>query len=287
MRTWRVLVIALCAGLLACRGKEPVVRFPGATTGLLRPQQLDSLAAVVRQLNAIVLADVRDISTEYDRCLGPRTVLHLAGVKTLLGGAHADAMELRLFGGQLPNNRYVEISESPRYVLGRRYVLFLFNRDWRFSPVISDHAFRVEAIAGREVLVAPNGKAVTGVSALAVETETRMLFVPEGLPGIGTVRMSPTPVVAFTPCGVSPDGTTRCPTLAADLPVSSEYFPVPKPWTPPPPTREDVANAIGMDDLVRKIDAAARAISVTPGGYFASRPRLECWDVSSTREPAQ
>jgi hypothetical protein len=287
MRTWRVLGIALCAGLMACGGRETGVRFPGATTGLLRPQRLDSLATVIRQLNAIVLADVRDISTDYDRCEGPRTVLHLAGVKVLLGGAHPDTMQLRLFGGSLPNNRYVEMSESPRYMLGRRYVLFLFNRDWRFSPVISDHAFRVEPIAGREVLVAPNGKAVTGVSDRAVETETRMLFVPEGLPGIGTVSMSPTPVVAFTPCGVNPDGTPNCPRLPASSPVSNEFFPVPEPWTPKPPTREDVASTLGIDDLVRRIDAAARAIGVTPGGYFASRPRLECWDASPTREPAK
>lgn len=285
MRVWRIMGMLACAAVWACRGGEGRARFPGDTTGIRRPEALSDLASVVRQLNAVLLAQIRDISTDFDRCEGPRTVLHLGNVKTLLGAAHTDTLQLRVFGGPLPNNRYVELSESPRYVLGGRYVLFLFNTDWRFSPVISNHAFRIEQAGEREVLIAPNGHAVTGVSPLAVETRTRLLFVPKGVPGIGEVSVTPTPVVSLSPCGVNPDGTPRCPSVPVDTQTSREFFPTPPPWTPLPATREDVVNTLGVDDFVRRIDSVARSIGVTPGGYFARRPRLECWDAVPTRSP--
>jgi hypothetical protein len=272
------LVITACGGREDRRGGE--VRFPGDTTGIVRPQMVDSLSAVVRQLNAIVLADVRDISTDYDGCEGPRTVLHLANVRSLLGGAHTDTMQIRVFGGPLPGGRYLRDSKSPRYVAGGRYVLFLFNTDWRYSPVIADYAFRVEPAAGAEMLIAPNGHAVTGVDPLGVETRTRMLFLPKGVPGVGDVRVAPAAISQFVPCAIDPDGTPRCPPIPADTQRSREFFPAAPPWTPAPATREDVVNAIDVRTLVRKIDSVATTIGATPGGYFARRPRLECWNTT-------
>ena len=283
----RVLCTSSCICALACeRRGDDAVRFPGDTTGIVRPQALTDLASHIRQLNAIVLADVRDISTSYDRCVGPRTVLHLGNVRSLLGSPHTDTMQLRVFGGPLPNGRYVQASESPRYVGGRRYLLFLFNTDWRFSPVIGDLAFRVENIAGREVLVSPNGQGVTGVSTLAVETQTPTLMLPAGLPGVGSVVMSPTPMAQFVPCGVNADGTPRCPPIPVDSLPPRETFQAAKPWTPQP-TAEDVARTITLNELVSKIDSVAKALGVTPGGYFAGSPRLECWDAIPTRKPLQ
>ncbi|MBC7789612.1 MAG: hypothetical protein H7Z74_06680 [Anaerolineae bacterium] len=273
------LLIAGCAGLMACQGRERTARFPGDTTGIVRPRALNDLSSVVSQLNAIVQADVRDISTAFDRCEGPRTVLHLRNVRSLLGHPHAGDMELRVFGGPLPDGRYARASESPRYVAGRRYLLFLFNTDWRFSPVIADLAFRLEPVARREVLVSPDGHGVTGVSALAVETQTRMLFLPQGLPGVGSVRVARTPETQFVPCGMNSDGSPRCPRLPVDSQPPRETFVAADPFIPRPPSAEDVINTIDSKELVRKIDSAATAIGVKPGGYFASRSRLECWDV--------
>jgi hypothetical protein len=285
MTKWRVLAMAAIIGVSACRG-EVAVQFPGDTTGIIRPQALDSLASVVRQLNAIILADLRDISTDYESCEGPRTVLHFGNVQSLLGMSHTDTLQLRVFGGPLPQNRYVADSKSPRYVLGGKYLLFLFNTDWRFSPVISDHAYRVEMAAGKEVLIAPNGHAVTGVSPLGVETQTRLLFIPNGLPGVGEIRVTPSQKAQLIPCQVNPDGTSRCPQLPADTQPPREP-PPPALWTPEPPNREDVVRTLKVSDLVAKIDSVAQAIGVTPGGYFAKRSRLECWNVQPTREPSQ
>lgn len=291
MRNWRQFGFSVCLVVAACRGREVVrggaARFPGDTAGIIRPQALDDVPSVVRQLNAIVEARVRDASTDFDPCEGPRTILHLGEVRTLLGAAHTDTMQLRLFGGPVGSDRYIEFSESPRYRVGGRYVLFLFNTDWRFSPVISSHAFRIDSAAGREILIAPNGQAVTGVSQLAVETRTRILAVPDGVPGIGTVSMSPTAVTSVTPCGMNPDGTPNCPRVPSDSTISPEFFPAQQAWIPRPATREDIVNTLDKRQLVKKIDSVARSIGVTPGGYYAGRSRLECWDAIPTRGPAQ
>lgn len=285
-RRRRCLTMTACAAgwlaALACAGRGDAPRFPGDTTGIVRPRALGDLASVVRQLNAIVVADVRDIATSYDRCEGPRTVVQLRNVRALLGAPHTDTMQLRVFGGPVPGGGYVRDAESPRYAVGRRYLLFLFNTDWRFSPVIGDLAFRVERAAGREVLVSPDGQAVTGVSPIGVETGTPMLFLPEGQPGIGTVRVARTPVAQAIPCRVDPDGTPHCPRLPADSERPHETLPAAPAWTPRAPTAEDVARAIDAATLVRQIDSVAKALGVTPGGYFARRPRLECWNTVPT-----
>ena len=273
------------ASVVACTGRtDSVVRFPGDTTGIVRPHSIDGLAAVVQQLNAIVEADLRDISADYDRCEGPRTVLHLAAVRSLLGGAHTDTMTLRVFGGRIPGGRDAELSESPRYIVGKRYVLFLFNTDWRFSPVIGDLAFRIERVDRSEVLISPGGQGVTGVSPLGVETRTRMLYLPEGLPGVGTSRVARAPMAQLTPCGLNADGTSRCPLLPTDSARPGEVFPVVPPWTPAPPTREELSTMISPARLVFMFDSIARTLRVTPGGYFSRRPRLECWDTDPTKK---
>ncbi len=284
----RALCISSCIAALACkeRSRSDEARFPGDTTGIVRPAALSDLASHVRQLNAIVLADVRDISANYDRCEGPRTILHLRNARSLLGSPHTDSMTLRVFGGPVPGGRYAHASESPRYVAGGRYLLFLFNTDWRFSPVMGSLAFRVENIAGREVLLSPDGQGVTGVSTLAVETQTPMLALPAGLPGLGTVVVSRTPAAQFVPCSVNANGTPKCPRLPVDSLPPRETFTAAEPWIPRP-TAEDVARTITVKELVFKIDSVAKGLGAKPGGYFARKPRLECWDAIPTRKPRQ
>ena len=200
---------------------------------------------------SVVLIHPGGLSTSYERCEGPRTILHLANVRSQLGASHPDTLTVRLFGGPLPDGRYARDAESPRYLPGSQYLLFLFNTDWRLSPVISDYAFRVEQAAGKEVLIAPNGHAVTGLSPLDIETRTRLLYIPSGLPSVGQVRVAPTPVAQLQSCGVNADGTPRRPQMPPDSVPQREFFPAAAPWTPAPATREDVVNTLKISDLVR------------------------------------
>jgi hypothetical protein len=71
-------------------------------------------------------------------------------------------VNLRVLGGPTPRGTWLAVSELPQLALDSQYVVFLRNTDWTFSPIVGNLAFRVETIAGREVLVNPDGRAVTG-----------------------------------------------------------------------------------------------------------------------------
>ena len=135
---------------------------------------------LLEQLHSVVEGTVEDIRFDMDDCWGPRTVLTLSNVRTVIGGAHPPSMELYTFGGLLPDGSYVEVSELPLYVLGGRYLLFLRNTDWRYSPVIGDHAYRFERIAGKETLISTSGRGVTGFTDEGIETNTNALTGPVG-----------------------------------------------------------------------------------------------------------
>ena len=109
---------------------------------LIVPDRFDSIGTLLPQLYAVIRGTVADISYDYLDCQGPRTVVKLHNVETLIGERVGDDIELRTFGGPLPNGNYVSASELPRYVADTSYVVFLRNTDWRFSPVMGDLAFR-------------------------------------------------------------------------------------------------------------------------------------------------
>lgn len=171
MRKWRVLAIVVGVGMLACRGGDVIVRFPGDSTGIVRPQALDSLASVVRQLNAIVMADARDISEDYDRREGPRTILHLANVRSLLG--RRTRSQCSCVSSAVPFPAIATSGLRIAKVRTRREIrslpvqhrLALFSR--HLGPCLSRGNARRQ-----EILVPPNGHAVTRVSPLTVETQT-------------------------------------------------------------------------------------------------------------------
>jgi len=96
---------------------------------------------------------------------GPWTRVVLSDVKTHLGSAPA-VVELRQFGGRLPNGKQVVAAELPVFVQGKRYIVFLRNTSWNLSPVVGDLALRVEKVGETEVLVNTDGMAVTGVGAM-------------------------------------------------------------------------------------------------------------------------
>jgi hypothetical protein len=93
---------------------------------------------------------------------GPRQVVALSGVTTLLGQPQPDAVNFRIFGGQLPDGDVISASHTPHYEVGGEYVAFLFNRAWRFAPVVLDYTFRVRSEQGKDVLIHQTGHVLTG-----------------------------------------------------------------------------------------------------------------------------
>jgi hypothetical protein len=169
------------------RDQQNLVRPYGVYRDLSEPGPFATMETLLAQLHSIIEAKVGSITYDYLDCQGPRTLVRLEGVRTLLGGQTEPTLTLRTFGGYLPNGHYVYASELPRYVLGAHYILFLRNNDWKFSPVIGDLAFRTETVAGKTILVDTDGVAVSGVSEAGILRETPQLMEAVGRKVKGTI----------------------------------------------------------------------------------------------------
>ena len=258
---------------------------------LIVPDRFDSIGTLLPQLYAVVRGTVADISYDYLDCQGPRTVVKLRSVETLIGARTDRELELRTFGGPLPNGNYVAASELPRYVADGSYVVFLRNTDWRFSPVMGDLVFREEVIADRPVLVDSDGVAVSGVSEVGVERQTGQLTEPAGLHVLGAEgsrEVSPAQdggairkCERGTKCDL-PEAATEADRRAA---LEATHDPTNR-FVRPPVLKgidpRDVVAAISTDELVDRIRRYSDDLGIEIGGRLELEPRLGCWNVTIT-----
>ena len=107
---------------------------------------------------------LKDVRFTFENCAGPRTDFSyvFSDASPLLGTRVDSAVSVKVLGGPTPNGTWVNVTELPELALDSEYVVFLRNTDWTFSPIVGNLAFRVETLAGREMLVDPSGRAVTG-----------------------------------------------------------------------------------------------------------------------------
>jgi hypothetical protein len=130
-----------------------------------RPAYLiSSTKALLEQTAAVIEGVVSDETTSFDAVLGPRTNVKLSGVKVLIGSLQNSPSEvvLPIFGGLLPDGSHMSATHLPRFAKGLRYVVFLANHDWFYSPIVLEYAFRVETMNGRDVLIDNDGHGVMG-----------------------------------------------------------------------------------------------------------------------------
>jgi hypothetical protein len=130
--------------------------------GKLAP--VSDLQSAASQTAAIVEGYVKEIQYEYSEQDGPWTRVILSNVRAIAGDA-PETVEIRHFGGPLPNGNLMVAAELPVFVPDREYVVFLRNTAWNVSPVVGDLAFRVEKLDGGEVLVNSDGQPVTQIGA--------------------------------------------------------------------------------------------------------------------------
>lgn len=127
---------------------------------------LDALASTA----AIVEGNVTAHTNTYDTAAGPRIVATLTDVTTHFGRYGDRTLQVATLGGPISTTRMLFVPELPRLTEDTRYLVFLTNSAWFFSPVVEDYIFRVELNPrGTEVLIAPTGHAVVGVSAEGLE----------------------------------------------------------------------------------------------------------------------
>lgn len=127
---------------------------------------LDALASTA----AIVEGTVRETAYTFDRAAGPRTVATLIGVTPEFGSYRDDTLQLATLGGPISEREGLFIPELPRLTDDTRYLVFLTNVDWFFSPVVESYVFRLETgPRGTDILIAPSGHAVVGLTAEGLE----------------------------------------------------------------------------------------------------------------------
>lgn len=127
---------------------------------------LDALASTA----AIVEGRVASHTATFDDQAGPRTIAHLIDLTPHFGIYQDRTLPLASLGGRITDDRWMFIPELPRLTDDTRYLVFLTNSDWFFSPVVENYLFRLEpGPRGGEVLIAPSGHAVVGLTAEGVE----------------------------------------------------------------------------------------------------------------------
>lgn len=140
----------------------------GATADTLRDVQStrDALASTA----AIVEGRVASHTATHDDQAGPRTIATLIDLTPHFGTYQDRTLPLATLGGRITDDRWLFIPELPRLTDDTTYLVFLTNADWFFSPVVEDYLFRLEpGPRGGDVLIAPSGHAVVGLSAEGLE----------------------------------------------------------------------------------------------------------------------
>ncbi|MBW8879118.1 MAG: hypothetical protein JF614_29605 [Acidobacteria bacterium] len=128
---------------------------------------LDALASTA----AIVEGTIRENAYTFDPAAGPRTVATLADATADFGRLDDKTLPLATLGGPISEKQELFIPELPVLTDDTRYLVFLTNADWFFSPVVENYVFRLETDPqrGTDVLIAPSGRAVVGLSADGLE----------------------------------------------------------------------------------------------------------------------
>ena len=304
------IVLALGAALGGCRPKQPagqVTTGPETPTPIIpagyqkiAPGPADDSTGMLRQTAVVFRGVVKDIQFTFDNCGGPRTKYVFGDSSALLGALPAGDISLKVLGGPTPSGRWVNVSELPRLALNAQYVTFLRNTDWTYSPIVNKLVFRVETIAGREVLVDPTGRAVTGwsdegpVLSAAVVSEAvgaqRRGYRSADAGVTGAPTRGDAPGLVGQVVQVRP-GTERPPASAApgqDAPLARApsladiehggFF------TKPAVRAESIGNErpVSVENLVSEIRAAASRANVQVGGRVALDPYWKCWSSTPT-----
>src|SRR5262245_37586181 len=156
----RIWIVLIAAGIGAATLGSPTGLEAGQPPPTARkPRPIVDLQSIVDQTAAGVEGVVTDIRYDYSDEEGPWTRVILSGVQSQFDSAPT-VLEIRHFGGPLPDGSLLVAAELPGFVPGKPYIVFLRNTAWNLSPVVGDLALRVETVGGTEVLVSSDGLAV-------------------------------------------------------------------------------------------------------------------------------
>jgi hypothetical protein len=157
-------VYLLGVGLLATAWATSDVHAQAAAASVHRyPPDPSRTRSVLDNSAAIFEARVDDVRYTYDVHTGPRMAVDLAVTNLIAGALASDHVTIPMFGGPIPDGRFMSMSFSVKFAPGRHYILCLYNQPWFYTPLTAE-ALRVLSVNGREVLVSQSGFAVIGLN---------------------------------------------------------------------------------------------------------------------------
>lgn len=163
MKTTRSLLLALCSLLAVCLAQ--------ATTVI--PPTFDQLVA---EADTIFQGTVTDVKSEWTGEGGQRHIISYVTVKVedTLKGNPGDTYTLRMLGGTV-DGETMEVSDSPKFQIGDRDILFVQNNGKQFIPLVGimHGRFQVhkDENTGADVILSNEGKAITDVTKLGQEPD--------------------------------------------------------------------------------------------------------------------
>lgn len=303
------LKTALSIGLLlivGCRSRPlgqqtttgPPLLEPAVPAGYQKvaPAPVDDSRQMLAQTATVFRGSLKSIQFTYDGCSGPRTNYVFSDSSSLLGTQVQSTVTVKVLGGPTPSGRWVRVSELPTLALDSQYVTFLRKTDWTYSPIVGNLVFRVETIAGREVLVHPGGHAVTGwgpdgpllsalpVSEIAGSKHRGYKTLDAPTTGEPTTSGAPNSQGELRPQGSSvppapsnPDSPlARAPSLAKIR--RAGLFARPE-LTPSAISNEPT---VSIDSFVAATRTAADRAQVQIGGRLTLDPSWKCWSNTPT-----
>jgi hypothetical protein len=315
MRTlhWHLKILApgLLLLFVGCRSKPPgqettsgpPLQEPAVPPGYQKipPASASDSRQMLAQTATVFRGSLKSVQFTYDSCSGPRTNYVFSDSSSLLGTTVDSTVTLKVLGGPTPAGRWVGVSELPKLALDSNYVTFVRNTDWTFSPIVGNLVFRVETIAGREVLVHPSGHAVTGWGPDGPLLSASPVSAVVGSKRHG-YRSADTPSAGDQPASGSPDakgdsGSRNNTQVAVPRTQDSPLARAPSPqqireaglFARPELVASAIANEspVSLDAFVSGIRTAAESAQVKIGGRLTLDPNWKCWSSTPTARAAR
>lgn len=213
-----------------------------APTKKATPEDFQSTKSILRRSAAVVQVVADRIAYAFDQHTGPRTVVTFTVSDVLAGSYEKATLELRLFGGPLPDGTTVSTSDEVKYVEGASYVLFLSNEPWFFEPTVGE-PLRVDEIDGQQVLSDTHGRALRSLSPRGMSFGAELVAEDAAPPAPGA----------------------RDENAKATVGALSESPAAVRPLA--------VAEALDVATFSRLLEEAIEAEGVMPNGQFGPAPR--------------
>jgi hypothetical protein len=275
--------------------EEPAI--PGGYTKIA-PMPLDTPTQILSQTATIFRGKLKEVRFAFDLCGGPRTMYVFGDSSSLAGAAVPSSITLKVLGGPTPAGTWISVSELPQLALDSEYVVFLRNTDWTYSPIVSNLVFRQEIVGGRQILVEPGGRVVTGwgedgpiFSAAAISEPVghqrrslRKVMPPphssSGAPDPHTVVSSAKADHANRP----PSDTAGATTNASVSSITLDAIRETGIFTRPALSDAALANErpVTTESFVSSVASAAERANVRIGGRLTLEPYWKCWSSTPT-----